>query len=168
MADFALLESPKLISRKIWVMEKLWIFHTVTHRLKMKDISMFIYISLATDFLPKYYTFFVNTYSYVHLPFASLQQSPLRWKSRGHHTKWAFGGSGHLTWRRSIVIYQTKPRPISWGHQQQPCRSLLILRKASYSQFILRGHYICWSPQKQLRLDDRNWKRRDTGSRRRR
>ena len=29
MADFALLESPKLISRKIWVIEKLWNFHTV-------------------------------------------------------------------------------------------------------------------------------------------
>ena len=78
------------------------------------------------------YTFF-NTYSYVRLPFNLLQQSPLRRKSRGHHTKWAFGGSGHLTWRRSIVIYQTKPRPISWGHQQQPCGSLLILSKASYS-----------------------------------
>ena len=29
MADFALLESPKLISRKIWVIEKSWNFHTV-------------------------------------------------------------------------------------------------------------------------------------------
>ena len=29
MADFALLKSPKLISRKIWVIEKSWNFHTV-------------------------------------------------------------------------------------------------------------------------------------------
>ena len=29
MADFALLESPILISRKIWVIEKSWNFHTV-------------------------------------------------------------------------------------------------------------------------------------------
>ena len=29
MADFALLESPELISRKIWVIEKSWNFHTV-------------------------------------------------------------------------------------------------------------------------------------------
>ena len=29
MADFALLESPKLISRKIWVNENSWNFHTV-------------------------------------------------------------------------------------------------------------------------------------------
>ena len=29
MADFALLESPKLISRKVWVIEKSWNFHTV-------------------------------------------------------------------------------------------------------------------------------------------
>ena len=29
MADFALLKSQKLISRKIWVVEKLWHFHTV-------------------------------------------------------------------------------------------------------------------------------------------
>ena len=30
MANFALLKSPKLISRKIWVIAKLWDFHTVT------------------------------------------------------------------------------------------------------------------------------------------
>ena len=29
MTDFAVLESQKLISRKIWVMEKLWNFHIV-------------------------------------------------------------------------------------------------------------------------------------------
>ena len=29
MADFALLEPPNLISRKIWVIEKMWKFHTV-------------------------------------------------------------------------------------------------------------------------------------------
>ena len=29
MSDFAILESPILISRKIWVVEKSWNFHTV-------------------------------------------------------------------------------------------------------------------------------------------
>ena len=31
MADFALQESSKLISRKIWVIQKSWNFHTVIH-----------------------------------------------------------------------------------------------------------------------------------------
>ena len=37
MADFALLESPKLISRKIWVTEKSWNFHTVVHIRKIAN-----------------------------------------------------------------------------------------------------------------------------------
>ena len=37
MADFALLNSPKLISRKIWVIEKSWNFHTVW---KFQDFSV--------------------------------------------------------------------------------------------------------------------------------
>ena len=36
MADFALLEFPKLISRKISLMEKSWNFHTVLLCIKMK------------------------------------------------------------------------------------------------------------------------------------
>ena len=37
MADFALLEFPKFISRKIWGIEKLWIFHTVVVEFKDKN-----------------------------------------------------------------------------------------------------------------------------------
>ena len=33
MADFALVESPKLISRKIWMIEKSWNFHTVSEKI---------------------------------------------------------------------------------------------------------------------------------------
>ena len=33
MADFALLESPKLISRKIWVIQKSWNFRTLNEKL---------------------------------------------------------------------------------------------------------------------------------------
>ena len=38
MADFAILESQKLIWRKIWVMGKLWNFHTVLRQLPVKYI----------------------------------------------------------------------------------------------------------------------------------
>ena len=38
MADFPLLESLKLISRKIWVIEKSWNFHTVQWKVKIFPI----------------------------------------------------------------------------------------------------------------------------------
>ena len=39
MADFVLVESPKLISRKIWVLEKLWNFHTVVSYWQVSNSS---------------------------------------------------------------------------------------------------------------------------------
>ena len=40
MAGFALLEPPKLISRKIWVIEKLWNLHTV---INWVDLTRYFY-----------------------------------------------------------------------------------------------------------------------------
>ena len=53
MADFTLLDSPNLISRKIWVMEKSWNFHTVgrylphyTHSNRLKQVQLTDYLCL--------------------------------------------------------------------------------------------------------------------------
>ena len=39
MADFALLESPKLISREIWMTEKSWFLHNVKFHLKKHKVD---------------------------------------------------------------------------------------------------------------------------------
>ena len=54
MADFELLESPKLLSRKIWVIEKLWNFHIYTV-LKISDtvfykVFMFLFTLIVVSF----------------------------------------------------------------------------------------------------------------------
>ena len=53
MAFFELLNAPKLISRKIWVMEKSWNFHTVdrylphyTHSNRLKQVQLTDYLCL--------------------------------------------------------------------------------------------------------------------------
>ena len=41
MADFTLVESPNLISRQIWVIEKSWNFHTVNNPIIKVEIFTF-------------------------------------------------------------------------------------------------------------------------------
>ena len=52
MADFALQELSKLISRKIWVTEKSWYFHTVWYQFatKLGDICPSVLCQFATKF----------------------------------------------------------------------------------------------------------------------
>ena len=65
MADFALLESQKLISRKIWVLEKSWYFHSVEINIVWNFIitqwvvtlkSYFAYVSSTSTTLKWCYT----------------------------------------------------------------------------------------------------------------
>ena len=49
MADFALLESPKLISRKIWVIEKSWNFHTVLVKHAPYDVVLNVQAAVHDD-----------------------------------------------------------------------------------------------------------------------
>ena len=67
MADFAPLESPQLISRKIWMMEKLWNFHTVLlsrnfcqpkFELQSGKLRLFELIIFCIEFL--YHQFFAG------------------------------------------------------------------------------------------------------------
>ena len=53
MADFALIQSPKLISRKIWIIEKSWIFHTV--QIFLPILILFIFRKFV-----KFFHFHIN------------------------------------------------------------------------------------------------------------
>ena len=57
MADFALLETPKLISRKIWVIEKAWNFHTVPYLLSWWNFENCFWPAISC---PTQFTFIVK------------------------------------------------------------------------------------------------------------
>ena len=96
MADFAFIESPKLISRKIWVIEELWDFHTVSYGKFYVKLCYIKTLSRKTMVgkLSNYHTVFLLCWSQllncwncsVKLPFLASYFSPRTENVRNTHS----------------------------------------------------------------------------------
>ena len=176
MTDFASLVIPKLISRKIWVMEEFWNFHTVHNILTEKSREIFFFLFFSRKNRSIFYLFFSASWLKVRLDvfFYLLPASnwlgkwPTVWKkifSRLKNISWNQVFSNYFSKYIAFTKFLSKkceskflqfPHCVTLlNNWSDPCMILWskFLKKTSFNSFSQTWN----STLAELRLKDKNW-----------